>query len=171
VIKKLSLFSLLLCLLAPLSAQAEYVLGAGDLVKIVVYDEPELSMDARVDSLGVLSYPFIGALTLKGKTIGQVKHQIVTGLKGDYLINPEVTVTVLEYRQFFVNGRVKKPGAFAFQPGITVQKSISLAGGFDTRANKDDIYLTRGEDEKTIQITPEALIQPGDVITVERGFF
>jgi protein involved in polysaccharide export with SLBB domain len=128
-------------------------------------------MEARVDSLGVLSYPFIDALTLKGKTIGQVKRQIVTGLKGDYLINPEVTVTVLEYRQFFVNGRVKKPGAFAFQPGITVQKSISLAGGFDTRANKDDIYLTRGDNEETVKITPEALIQPGDVVTVERGFF
>lgn len=153
------------------NALAEYLLGAGDLVKIVIYDEPDLSMETRVDSLGVVGYPFIGSLSMKGKTVDEVKAQIITGLKGDYLINPEVTVTVVEYRQFYVNGRVKKPGGFAFQPGITVQKSISLAGGFDARANKNDIYLTRGEEGESKKTTPETLVQPGDVITVERSFF
>jgi len=163
-------FALLLLLTYASAVTAEYRLGAGDLVKIVVYDEPELSLEIRVDSLGVVSYPFIGSLSMKGKTVNEVKGQIVSGLKGDYLINPEVTVTIVEYRQFFVNGRVKKPGGFSYQPGITVQKSISLAGGFDARANKDDIYLTRGE-EQSQKTTPETLIHPGDVITVKRSFF
>lgn len=167
---KLAVALLLLLAYAP-TAMAEYLLGAGDLVKIVIYDEPDLSLETRVDSLGVVSYPFIGSLTMKGKTLNQVKAQLISGLKGDYLINPEVTVTVVEYRQFFVNGRVKKPGGFAFQPGITVQKSISLAGGFDARANKKDIYLTRGENGVSNKITLETLVQPGDVITVKRSFF
>jgi protein involved in polysaccharide export with SLBB domain len=169
--KKLTLLSILLMLAFSAVVKADYLLGAGDLVNIVVYDEPELSMEARVDSVGVVSYPFIGSLSMKGKSVSDVKRQIVSGLKGGYLINPEVTVTVLEYRQFFVNGRVKNPGAFAYQPGITVQKSISLAGGFDTRANKDDVSITSGESGDIRKVTPETLVQPGDVVSVERGFF
>ena len=165
------LMLLLIGLIQLSSASADYLLGTGDLVKIMVYDEPELSLETRVDSLGGISYPFIGALQLKNRTVSQVKQQIVDGLQGDYLINPEVTVTVQEYRLFFVNGRVKKPGGFAYQPGMTVQKSISLAGGFDARADKDDIYLTRGEGAESVKTTPDTLIQPGDVITVERSFF
>lgn len=169
--KKLIYLPLLLLLVFSGVLKADYLLGAGDLVKIVVYDEPELSMEAQVDSLGVVNYPFIGSLQMKGKSVSEVKYQIVSGLKGDYLIKPEVTVTVLEYRQFFVNGRVKSAGAFAYQPGITVQKSISLAGGFDTRANKDDVSITSGESGEVREVDPETLVQPGDVISVERSFF
>ncbi|MDJ0833188.1 MAG: polysaccharide biosynthesis/export family protein [Gammaproteobacteria bacterium] len=166
-----TLILLVFGLLQATTAWADYLLGAGDKVKIVVYAEPELSLETRVDSVGFISYPFIGSLQLKDRTVSQVKQQIVEGLRGDYLINPEVTVTVQEYRLFFVNGRVRKPGGFAYQPGMTVQKSISLAGGFDARADKDDIYLTRGEGAESVKTTPDTLIQPGDVITVERSFF
>lgn len=168
--KSLELILLLLLLYTP-TAVAEYRLGAGDLVKIVVYDEPDLSLETRVDSVGVINYPFIGKLTLMGKSVDEIKSQLVTGLKDGYLINPEVTVTIVDYRQFFVTGRVKKPGGFPFQPGMTVQKSISLAGGFDARANEDDIYLTRGKSGISKKTTPDTIIQPGDVITVERSFF
>jgi protein involved in polysaccharide export with SLBB domain len=166
------LLLVLLFFLIPVSAAvAEYRLGAGDLVKIVVYDEPDLSLETRVGSVGFINYPFIGKLVLVGESVNDVKEQLVNGLKDGYLINPEVTVTIVDYRQFFVNGRVKKPGGFAYQPGMTVRKSISLAGGFDTRANKEDIYLTRGENEKSTKTTMDTIVQPGDVITVERSFF
>lgn len=168
-----SIFALLLFLLIGTNTpvMAEYLLDAGDLVKIVVYDEPDLSMEVRVDSQGVIGYPFIGSVSMRGKSVTEIKDQIVSGLKGDFLVNPEVTVTILDYRQFFVNGRVKKPGGFAYLPGITVQKAISLAGGFDSRANKDDIYLTRGDAAEGKKTAPDMLIQPGDVVTVERSFF
>ncbi len=153
------------------AAPEEYRLGAGDQVKILVYDEPDLSFETRVDSVGVISYPFIGKIKLTDKTVDEVKQQLVDGLKDGYLVNPEITVTILDYRQFFVNGRVKKPGGFSYRPGMTVQKSISLAGGFDTRANKSDIYLTRGQNGENQKTTMDTIIQPGDVITVERSFF
>ncbi|MFT7674236.1 MAG: protein involved in polysaccharide export with SLBB domain [Gammaproteobacteria bacterium] len=162
---------LLFALIHSASAFAEYQLDAGDLIKIVVYDEPDLSLETRVDSVGVINYPFIGQLTLRGKSVDEVKQQLVKGLKGDYLINPEVTVTIVDYRQFFVIGRVKKPGGFAYQPGLTVQKSISLAGGFDARANKEDIFLTRGKEGQSKKTTLDTIIYPGDVISVERSFF
>ncbi|MCP3688001.1 MAG: polysaccharide export protein [Gammaproteobacteria bacterium] len=165
------LFILLLLFQSTLALADSYRLGAGDLVNIVVYDEPDLSIETRLDSVGIISYPFIGDVRLAGQTVNEIKKQIVVGLKDGYLINPEVTVTITDYRQFFVNGRVKKPGGFAYQPGMTVQKAISLAGGFDTRADKDDIYLTRGEKGKGKKTTLEAAVQPGDVVTVERGFF
>lgn len=153
------------------TVHAEHVISSGDLVKIVVYDEPELSLEILVDSMGEVSYPFIGSLSMKGKTVGEVKRKIVSGLKDGYLIDPEVTVTVVKYRQFFVNGRVKNPGGFSYEPGITIQKSISLAGGFDARAKKDEIYLTRGKDGERKKISPETLVHPGDVITVGRSYF
>ncbi len=169
---KYNVFSVLFLLLLSTVAIADgYRLGAGDLINIVVYDEPDLSIETRLDSVGTISYPFIGDVELAGQTVDEIKGQIIAGLKDGYLINPEVTVTITNYRQFFVNGRVKKPGGFAYQPGMTVQKSISLAGGFDTRANQDDIYLTRGEKGKSKKTTLDAAVQPGDVITVERGFF
>ena len=165
------LLVLLFCSISVSAAAAEYRLGAGDLVKIVVYDEPDLSLETRVDSVGVINYPFIGKLMLMGKSVDEVKGQLVNELKDGYLINPEVTVTIVDYRQFFVNGRVKRPGGFSYQPGMTVQKSISLAGGFDARANKEEIYLTRGENGESTKTTMDTIVQPGDVITVERGFF
>ncbi len=169
---KCRVFLLLFLLLQPILALSDsYRLGAGDLINIVVYDEPDLSIETRLDSVGIISYPFIGDVRLAGQTVDDIKQQIAAGLKDGYLINPEVTVTITDYRQFFVNGRVKKPGGFAYQPGMTVQKAISLAGGFDTRADKDDIYLTRGENGKDKKTTLETAVQPGDVITVERGFF
>lgn len=165
------LLVLLFCSISVSAAAVEYRLGAGDLVKIVVYDEPDLSLETRVDSVGVINYPFIGKLMLMGKSVDEVKGQLVNELKDGYLINPEVTVTIVDYRQFFVNGRVKRPGGFPYQPGMTVQKSISLAGGFDARANKEEIYLTRGENSESTKTTMDTIVQPGDVITVERGFF
>jgi protein involved in polysaccharide export with SLBB domain len=165
------LLVLLFCSISVSGAAAEYRLGAGDLVKIVVYDEPDLSLETRVDSVGVIHYPFIGKLMLMGKSVDEVKGQLVNELKDGYLINPEVTVTIVDYRQFYVNGRVRRPGGFPYQQGMTVQKSISLAGGFDARANKEEIYLTRGENGESTKTTMDTIVQPGDVITVERGFF
>jgi protein involved in polysaccharide export with SLBB domain len=63
--KKIVFLSVLLMLTLCSVVKADYLLGAGDLVKIVVYDEPELSIEAQVDSLGVMSYPFIGSLSMK----------------------------------------------------------------------------------------------------------
>jgi len=98
---------------------------------------------------------------------------ITQGLLGDYLIEPKVSVSVMQYRQFFVNGEVSNPGGFAFQPGLTVGKALSLAGGFTERANKKDIYIlsdsSAGEAPKKAKLS--SAVKPGDIITIKQSFF
>ena len=169
---------LLILLLASFNAHAvdnigNYVLGAGDKIKIHVFDEDDLSMDIIIGNSNSISYPFLGALSVEGITAEQLAKRISDKLRGDYLIKPEVTVSILEYRQFYVNGYVAKPGGFAFRPGITVRKAISLAGGLDERASDEKIYVVHGEqiDKEPVLIDLDASIMPGDVITVGRSFF
>lgn len=74
--------------------------------------------------------------SLEGKTLEEVKTTIHDGLLDGYLINPNVSVSILEYRPFFVNGQVMKPGSYPYHPGLTVNKAITIAGGFTERASK-----------------------------------
>ena len=150
-----------------------YALAAGDKIKIHVFDEPDLSMDIIIGNSNSISYPFLGELTVQNLTAEQLAKAISDKLRGDYLINPEVTVSILEYRQFYVNGYVSSPGGFAFRPGITVRKAISLAGGFNERASDKKIYVVHGDqkDKEPVLINLDDSIMPGDVITVGRSFF
>ena len=76
--------------------------------------------------------PFLGEIEVRGKTVGELERIITEGLRGDYLISPRVNVTIKEYRKFFVRGEVNKPGGFSFEPGLTLEKAIALAGGFQS---------------------------------------
>jgi len=152
---------------------SQYRLGAGDQLRIQVYDEDDLYLEARVGNMGTISYPFLGEIRVLGNTPTQLEAYITAKLKGDYLINPKVSVDILEYRPFYVNGEVEQPGDFPFQPGITVRKAISVAGGFKERASKDKIFLIKENDErgKPIKVSLDELVSPGDIITVEESFF
>ena len=150
-----------------------FTLGSGDTIKIFVYGEEDLSLEALLGDSGMLNYPFLGELKIAGLTVAQVEKLITKGLLGDYLVEPKVTVSVLEYRQFFINGEVKDPDAFAFQPGLTVGKAISIAGGFTERANKRDISLISDSDRtgKSRKVSLASPVKPGDIITVKQSFF
>ena len=152
---------------------ADYVLGTGDMIRIQVYDEEDLYLESRVSDRGVISYPFLGELKVIGLTPDQLGRLITSKLKGDYLINPKVSVDILEYRQFYVNGEVEAPGGFPFQPGITVRKAISVAGGFKERASKEKVFVIHDGNSrgKSTKIGLDALVKPGDIITVEESFF
>ena len=152
-----------------------YKLGAGDDISILVYGEPDLSIDVRIGSSGSISYPFLGDLTVSGLTVKQFEEKIVAGLKGPYLIDPSVTVGMIEYRPFYVNGEVKRPGSYPFQPGLTVDRAISIAGGYTDRASRNKIFVERVQpnDGKTSRLSVKLQdnIVPGDVVTVEQSFF
>lgn len=152
---------------------SEYKVGSGDTIRITVFGEDDLSIESQLSDAGSLSYPFLGELKLIGLTVGQVEEMITKGLLGDYLIDPRVSVTITEYRQFYVNGEVGKPGGFPFQPGLTVRKAISLAEGFTERASKKNIFIiSEGENESdTRRVQLNSAVKPGDIITVEQSFF
>ena len=108
---------------------SDYRLGAGDKLGITVFNEKELSMEVRLSDAGSFLYPFLGEVLAKNKTISDVQALLTRQLKEGYLVDPKVYVNILEYRPFFVNGEVGKPGGFPYQPGLTIRKAISLAGG------------------------------------------
>jgi len=102
-----------------------------------------------------------------------VERMVVEGLKGRILVNPRVSVTVEEYRPFFINGMVDKPGGYQFQPGLTVRKAASLAGGFKDRASLSKLFVIRGDDpqQRQFKVDLNAPVYPGDIVTVEESFF
>ncbi len=155
---------------------SNYRFGSGDSISITVYDEKELSLDkVRLTDAGTISFPMLGEIKVLGLTVSELQKKVRDGLS-KYLVNPKVTVSINEYRDIFVNGQVYKPGNYPYQPGLTVRKAVSIAGGFKDRADKDSIsvfheYQDKQDKPTAIKVAPGALIEPGDTITVEESFF
>jgi polysaccharide biosynthesis/export protein VpsN len=155
------------------SSFSNYRLGVGDKVKIQVYGEEDLTIETTLTDAGTITYPILGELMASGMTIGELNSEIVNGLKGRYLVEPKVTIYITEYRDFYINGEVEKPGAYPYEPGLTVNKAVSIAGGFTQRASRTSITIVSDKDPSQIQenIQINSPINPGDVITVEESFF
>ena len=151
----------------------DYRLATGDKLRIQVYGEEDLYLETRVNDQGVISYPFLGNLKVLDLSPRQLEELIASRLADGYLVNPRVSVDISEYRLFYVNGEVENPGGYPFQPGMTVHKAISLAGGFRERASKDKIFIIRDgtADSKPVKTGLDGVVRPGDIITVEQSFF
>ncbi|ART80929.1 polysaccharide biosynthesis/export family protein [Oceanisphaera avium] len=167
-------FGLLSSSAAMAEVDSSYTLDAGDLLKVSVYGEPDLSFDKiQLNDAGTFSFPFIGTVRAKGQTAAAVERQITQGLKGDYLVNPRVTVSILEYRGFYINGEVRSPGGYPFIPGMTLRKAVALAGGFTERASKRSFNIIHESDANKVpnKANLNTNIMPGDIITIEQSFF
>lgn len=171
------LVCLFLCFAAPVQASAlsDYRLGSGDTIKITVFEEPDLGLEVRLSDAGTVSYPFLGEIVVSGLTVGQLQEKITDGLRGDYLVSPNVTVSVVNYRQFYIHGEVENPGGFPFLPGLTLRKAIALAGGFTERASRSKMFVIREgvayEREVGNNISLDDSLAPGDIVTIEQSFF
>ena len=112
---------------------SDYPLGSGDLLSIQVFGEEDLSLEVRLSDAGTVSYPFLGELKVTGLSISELGELVRSKLADGYLVNPSVNVTVLEYRQFFINGEVEKPGRLPVSARPYAAKS-GCAGGWFYRA-------------------------------------
>lgn len=171
-----AIISILLASLATLSSASEdqYQLSSGDVISVKVFAEPELSFEKiKLTENGSLNYPFIGEIQAKGLTAVELQNRITKRLKGDYLVNPRVSVSVLEYRQFFISGEVKNPDGYPYQPGLTVRRAVALAGGLTERASERRMTIIRESDpaKKPLYVNMEDLVMPGDTLTIDQGFF
>lgn len=169
-----AMFVLFLAMM-PITAQAEsqsYKLGAGDTIVIKVYGEEALTLETQITNSGTINYPFLGSLTLIGLTIKEVEQLVYSGLKGDYFVEPNVFVGMVEYRPFYIHGEVKQPGGYPYQPGMTVNQAVALAGGLTERASQEKIKISReGSKVESENGTINSVIQAGDTITIEQRFF
>jgi len=132
------------------SQSIDYRIGAGDVIEVATWKEPELSRKevlVRVD--GKISFPLIGDIQAAGMTPVELTETIQKGLK-DYVTSPVVTVTITNpgSQKVYILGEVLKTGEYPLYKTLTVLQAFALAGGFTQWASKDEIILLRKEGGK-----------------------
>jgi protein involved in polysaccharide export with SLBB domain len=156
---------------APPSLERGYVLGAGDKLRIVVFNENELSREYEVDGSGKVSMLLVGPVQASGLTPREFEADLTGKLK-KVLRNPKVSVDVIGYRPFYILGEVNKAGEYPYRNGMNVLSAIAAAGGYSYRANTRVVYIQRGNDpERSYEVTTRIPIYPGDVLRVPERFF
>ena len=166
------LFIILSILFISMSSIAEeaYRLEAGDTISIHMYGEDDLDITVKIDESGLVNYPFIGKLNVLGKSVNEVSESIVNGLKPDYFVDPNVHISITEYRPFYIHGQVERPGSFPYSPRVTVSMGIALAGGLTERASSN-WFVQKQNSTEQIKVTGEELIFPGDILIIKQSFF
>lgn len=169
-----SLSVLLLLACSAVASAAQYQLGSGDVIRISVHGEPDLSFEEiRLTDAGSFTFPFIGEVDANGKTSSQVRNMLTEALKDGFLVDPRVSVSVVSYREFYIAGEVKRPGGYPYQPGLTLDRAIALAGGLTERASTKRMTIVRGSENGRAaeRATMDTLVRPGDTINIDEGFF
>ncbi|MDD1624950.1 MAG: polysaccharide export protein [Methylococcaceae bacterium] len=157
----------------PSAVNEEYKLGSGDLIKITVFKQEELSGEYTINGAGQIALPLIGDVNTKDLTVKQVEKAIADKLKPDYLLNPRVNVQVLNYRPFYILGEVKEPKSYPYVDGMTYLNAVAIAGGYTYRAKEDHVMVIHMNDPQKheLRLTMDEKVMPGDVIHVEERFF
>jgi polysaccharide export outer membrane protein len=114
-----------------IAADDDYRLAPSDVLEVIIEDAPELSGNYRINRSGTLPMKYLGSIQVAGKTTEDVMTMVTEGLRGRYLRDPKVYVTVKQYnsRTFFIQGAIKNPGVFVIEGRPSLFKLISIAGG------------------------------------------
>ena len=136
----------------PATTDANYVIGAQDVLDISVWKEPEVSRVVPVRPDGKISLPLLNDVQAAGLNPGQLAAQITESLK-KFVTNPQVTVivTTINSQRVYILGEVSRPGAFPLLPNMTVLQALSSAGGFTQFAREKNIYVLRNEEGKQVK--------------------
>ncbi len=150
-----------------------YLLGAGDRVRITVFEQADLTNTYSVDQSGYISFPLVGAVAARGHSAKQIEGQIAAKLRQGYLRDPDVSVEIDRYRPIFVMGEVGAAGQYSYVPGMTVYSAIAIAGGFSPRANQANVDITRAINGKVMtgRVVTSDPLMPGDTVYVRERLF
>jgi polysaccharide export outer membrane protein len=128
------------------AAATEYRLGSGDVIRINVYQNPDLTLETRVTEAGVVSYPLLGSIRLGGLTVTAAEKLIADGLRnGNFVKQPQVTLVIVQVRgnQASVLGQVNRPGRYPIEvTDMRLTDLLATAGG--TGANGADMVIVTG---------------------------
>jgi polysaccharide export outer membrane protein len=164
-----------------------YRVGAADLLKITVYQEPELQRKVRVSPEGIITFPLVGRVPVAGLSVAGAEDALKKKL-ARYLIDPQVSIFIEDYgnKTIYVLGEVKKPGSYPLptEAPLTVLEAITLAGGFTEYASVDRTRIIRKgkSGKRTIDIEVSAImkkgdkskdlpLKPNDVVYIPESFF
>lgn len=176
--------------LSPAQAQPrteanEYRLGSGDVVRVTVYQNPDLTLETRISESGAVSYPLLGSVRLGGNTVSQAERIIADGLRsGNFVKQPQVSILVMQVRGNQVNvlGQVNRPGRFPIEAAdMRLSDVVAVAGGIAS-GGADTLTLVGTREGKPLRIVvdlpgifrsdsreDDIVVQNGDVIYVERA--
>ena len=156
---------------------AGYVIGLGDVLRVTVWKEPELTGDATVRLDGMITLPLVGDVAAAGRLPSRLAAEPSTELQR-YLEGPRVTVSVTQATsaRYYVVGQMVRPGEFPLSGRMTVLKALALAGGFREFAKPEDIVVVR-EDQTVLpfnykrvtdgkDMSQNVLLAAGDTIVV-----
>ena len=130
-------------------AGSEYVVGALDVLSITVFGEPDLSRRYNVDTDGTIDFPFIGRIKAGGLTIRQLEHALIKRLAGGFLVNPQISVEVAEYRSknVFIVGEVRAPGQYPIKGNMSLVEALALAG--PTSSASSEVVVVHPDPSRT----------------------
>lgn len=154
------------------AGESSYTVGPSDKIRVTVFRHPDLSGDFELDGAGNFAMPLAGEIKANGLTTRQLETRIAEVLGDGYIVEPQVSVQVLNYRPFYILGEVRSPGRYEYVDGMDVLQAVALAGGFTYRADQGDIILRRGgANGPAYAAKPNTGLLPGDVIEVQERFF
>jgi polysaccharide export outer membrane protein len=158
---------------AAAAAAAAPKFQGGEKIRITVYNEPSLSGDYDIDQNGVISLPLAGTVKATGLTQSAFEQELARKYRSEYLRNPKVTVSILQYRPIYIVGEVEKQGEYAFKPGLNVLTAMASAGGGTYRANRNYVLIQHfGETSmKEYPQSAATMVLPGDLIKVPERYF
>jgi polysaccharide export outer membrane protein len=151
-----------------------YHLAANDEIKVWVFGFDAINSTYIVGNDGALSLPFIGAIPVAGRSTTELEKSIAAQLmERDLARHPQVSVQITKYRPFYIAGEVQKPGQYPYVPGLTMEKAVSMAGGYTFRARQDSATVTRKQGDRTIRARAraETPLMPDDSIVVPEAWF
>jgi protein involved in polysaccharide export with SLBB domain len=148
----------------------EMRLRPGDVLRIIVYREPDLNGEFLIDEQGIVNLPLIGDEQLAGMTMRQVRDRVIERYRV-HLRNPSISVIPL--RRIHMLGEVQKPGQYGIDPTVSLAGAVALAGGATPSGDLRKLRIVRDgtvyRDRVDAAVTLSALnIQSGDVVYVER---
>lgn len=149
-----------------------YTLDSGDRLKITVYGQEDLSGEFQVDGSGNISFPLIGEVSAKGLSLRELEKRLKERLQDGYLVDPRISLEVLNYRPFYILGEVNNPGKYEYVSGINLFNAVAMAGGYTHRARRGQAEITRSNPEEVIDDADHStVVMPGDVIYIRERFF
>jgi polysaccharide biosynthesis/export protein len=142
----------------PASERHDYVVGAQDVLKVTVFDEPQLSGTFRVDVDGAFTYPFLGRIKAVGHNLRSIEAQLARLLADGYVRRPQVAIEVEQYRSrsIFVVGEVRSPGKYALSGEMTLIEALAQAGSTTQTAGGELLILHSANPNLAEQAAPDA---------------
>ena len=153
--------------------QPSYTLDTGDRVRVSVFGQEGVSNSYLVDAAGYVNVALTGPVAARGLTAAALAQAIAARLQQGFVREPHVSVEVEAYRPFYILGEVNAPGQYPYQPGMSVETAIAVAGGYSPRADKRNALLTRAINGAPIKskVPLHTPLRPGDTVNVAERWF